>query len=270
MYLLNDLTASSLANAAAQNLATHFTWVQRHTLGMHIIESDDLVLTDCGLPCDTFNAICRARLDVNIAQERIQSAVQYFAEVQRPFSWWLSPGDQPGNLDALLQNACLEYAESELAMAADLDRLTLCDLSPDGLQIRRVRTTAELADFATIVAANWSPPDDQVMQFYQLAAPLLLQEESPLWLYVGYLGETPVVSSELTIGGGVVGLYSICTLVDYRRRGFGAALTLQPLLDARAEGYRTAILQASDQGSRVYRRLGFEPFGQISEYKPPR
>jgi predicted acetyltransferase len=56
--------------------------------------------------------------------------------------------------------------------------------------------------------------------------------------------------------------------MDYRRRGFGAALSLQPLLDARQQGYRTAILQASDEGARVYKRLGFEPFGQIREYKP--
>ncbi|HSH79591.1 MAG TPA: GNAT family N-acetyltransferase [Herpetosiphonaceae bacterium] len=138
-----------------------------------------------------------------------------------------------------------------------------------GLRIRRARTPDEVKDFAEILAANWAPPDPDVLRFYELAAPALLAEGAPLWLYVGYLGEVPVATAELTVGGAVVGLYNISTLAAYRRRGFGTALTVQPLLDARAQGYRTAILQAQgSDGVRVYARLGFEPFGEITEYKP--
>jgi predicted acetyltransferase len=85
---------------------------------------------------------------------------------------------------------------------------------------------------------------------------------------VGYLDDVPVAASELTVGGGVVGLYTVCTLAAYRRRGFGTVLTLHPLLEARAQGHNTAILQASTEGEPVYTRLGFIPFGQITEYKP--
>jgi ribosomal protein S18 acetylase RimI-like enzyme len=105
-----------------------------------------------------------------------------------------------------------------------------------------------------------------VLRFYELAAPVLLRDDAALWLYVGYLDDIPVATADLAIGGGVVGLYSICTLEAYRRRGFGSALTLQPLLDARAQGYRTAILQSA--ADSLYARAGFEPFGEITEYKP--
>jgi len=43
----------------------------------------------------------------------------------------------------------------------------------------------------------------------------------------------------------MAGLNNISTLEAYRRRGFGTAMTLQPFLDARAQRYRTAILQAA-------------------------
>ena len=49
----------SLAAAADINLATHFSWVQQQTAGMRVRRSESLVLTDSGLPCDTFNAVCR-------------------------------------------------------------------------------------------------------------------------------------------------------------------------------------------------------------------
>ena len=49
----------------------------------------------------------------------------------------------------------------------------------------------------------------------------------------------------------------VATLPSARRRGFGAAITLAALLDGRNLGYRIGVLQSSDQGFPVYRRMGF-------------
>jgi len=234
---------------------------------MRVVDEPDLVLVDSGLPCDTFNVVCRARLELVTALERVREVVEYFHGAGRPFSWWLGPADQPPELGEFLLAAGLEPAETEVAMAADLAALPAGELSPGGLQIRRVGTGGQLYDFARIISANQTPPEPEVLRFYELAAPALLSGDSALWLYVGYLEEVPVATAELTVGGGIVGLYNISTLATYRRRGFGTALTLQPLLDARAQGYRTAILQASAEGVGVYTRIGFQPFGQITEYK---
>jgi GNAT superfamily N-acetyltransferase len=266
---LAGLSAGELTAAANANLATHFGWVQARAPGMLVRDIDDLLLVDSGLPCDTFNLVSRARLTPASAPERIREAIGHFTAAGRPFSWWVNPGDEPSDLGALLTEAGLQAAETELAMAADLSRLQrVGDLSPGGLEIQRVRTKRQLEDFARVVAANWTPPDENVLRFYELAAPLLLGDDAALWLYIGYLDGVPVATSELTVGGGVAGLYNICTLEGYRRRGFATALTLRPLLDARKAGYRAAILQASDDGAKVYARIGFEPFGQITEYKP--
>jgi GNAT superfamily N-acetyltransferase len=269
---LPNLSPAELAAAANANLVTHASWVQQRTAGMRVLVEDDLVLVDSGLACDTFNLVCRAQLAQTNAPERIRAAIDYFAQVNRPFSWWLNPGDAPTELGDLLLEAGLHRAETERAMAANLDQLPHGNvvphyLRPNNLRIERVCTTRQLYDFATIVAANWTPPDREVMRFYERAMVALLGDNDPaLWLYVGYVGDVAVATAELTIGGGVVGLYSVCTLESYRRRGFGSALTLRPLLDARAFGFHTAILQSA--ADSVYARLGFVPFGEITEYKP--
>src|SRR5689334_15009709 len=95
-------TILDIQAAATANLVTHFTWVQRQTICMRADINTNLVLTDCGLPCDTFNSVCQARLLSDNAHEQIKTAVGYFADKGRPFSWWVSPGDQPANLGKLL------------------------------------------------------------------------------------------------------------------------------------------------------------------------
>jgi ribosomal protein S18 acetylase RimI-like enzyme len=136
------------------------------------------------------------------------------------------------------------------------------------LRIIRARSAREVADFARVQAANWDPPDPLVVRFYELAAAVLLSGDCPLRLYVGYLGAEPVAASEATRAGGVVGLYNVATRREFRRRGFGAALTAWPLRDGRAQGDRTAVLQAASEGVRLYERIGFRRYGDITEYKP--
>lgn len=265
-----DHEPSSAARAAAadENFVVHAGWVHRRVGGMHVEETGDLVLADCGMACDTFNIVCRARLEPHSAAERISAVLGYFAAVERPFAWWLGPADRPLELPALLEAAGLQCAETEVAMAAELDSLRVVDPAPGSLRVRRARSVSELSDWAQVVAHNWTPPDRDVLSFYERAAPFVLDESCPLRMYVGYLDGVAVAASELTVGGGVVGLYNVCTLEAYRRRGYASALTLRPLLDAREHGFRTGVLQASAGGAGVYARLGFAPFGRISEYKP--
>ena len=172
---MQNFSLPDLMATATTNLATHFTWVQRQTSGMTVKRSTSLTITDCGLPCDTFNAVCGAQFIADNAPDQIDMAIGYFAEKQHPFSWWLSPGDQPENLGELLLEAGLQEDYSELAMAADLRQLPAGDLAPNGLQIRRVQTRAELMDFAHIISVMWTPPDPGIIRFYELAAPAILR-----------------------------------------------------------------------------------------------
>jgi predicted acetyltransferase len=75
------------------------------------------------------------------------------------------------------------------------------------------------------------------------------------------------VSTSLDIiRDGIVEVYCISTIPDYRGKGIGRFVTAEPLRIASEEGYKTAILQASLQGAPVYRHLGFDSFGVIPLY----
>jgi len=257
-----------IAEAADLNFVTHGTWIARHLVSMQVREDSDLVVVDSGLRCDTFNLVCRARLAPSTAALRAEGVVAYFRDVGRPFSWWVGPADRPADLGSILRGEGLVASESELLMAADLSSIGDDVFRPGELHVERVRTPQQLRDFADVSAANWNPPDPLVAGFYAMAEEVALRAECPLRFYVGYVDGIPVATAELTIGGGVAGLYNISTRASYRRRGFGTAMTMRPLLDARERGHTTAILQASPDGIRLYQRVGFQAFGEITEFKP--
>ncbi len=264
-----DAGDAALHAAATANLAVHMRWVQANTPGMRVVEQDGLYLVDSGLACDTFNVVAGAHLDETTAGPAITRVLSHFRAVDRPFAWWVGPSDQPADLGRYLAAAGLRATGSELAMYADLGSLETTDTHPEGLRIRRVSAFEQVRDFARIVAASWTPPDSNVLRFYEAATPALLSDSCPIFLYVGYLGVEPVATAELTLAGGIAGLYNIATVERHRRKGIGSALTLVPLIDAREEGIGMAVLQAAAAGQNLYARLGFRPYGHFTEYTPP-
>ncbi|MCL4833798.1 MAG: GNAT family N-acetyltransferase [Caldilineaceae bacterium] len=66
------------------------------------------------------------------------------------------------------------------------------------------------------------------------------------------------------IHNGVTELVGIATLQEYRRRGFGGALTAFATRTAFADGATLAFLTAaSEEASRVYKRVGYQPAGNL-------
>lgn len=263
--MIEGLSPDELAHAASENLAVHAGWVHEWAEGMRVLTTPGLVVPDSGLPCDTFNQVCCARLTESTVEAGIEAVLSHFAGVGRPFSWWVSPGDQPLSLGERLAAQGLA-AERQKAMAVDLHELARGVPPPPELEIRRVGRADELRVFAQILSENWSPPDGDVLRFYERAAAVLLTDDCPLRLYLGLVDGAPVATAELAEGGGVAGLYNVCTRESYRRRGYGAALTLHPLLEARDRGMRVAVLQTDID---LYERFGFFTFGHITEYQPP-
>lgn len=251
--------------AMEENLAEHACHLHRHMEKASVTETDDLMVADSGLEDDTFNIVAAARFTEATAPPRVAETVRILASTGRPFSWWVGPASTPDNLAEYLEASNLEASETETGMWKDL-RGFLPEAHVTGLDIRLVSTPVQLADYATVLSSNWNPPAATVQRFYAEAADFALVASSPARYLVGYVDDRAVCSAEVFLHAGVAGIYNISTLETERRRGYGGAITLATLHAARDAGYETAVLQASEDGEPVYRRLGFTDCGRFTEY----
>lgn len=255
----------ALAVRMERNLVEHACHLHRGPTGRSVSGTRELWVADSGFGEDTFNIVAGARFPVRAADARVAATVAALRATGRPFSWWVGPASEPADLSGRLLAAGLPLAGSERAMRVALAGLPR-PAPREGLSVRRVNTPELLASYASVVAANWSPPSDAVTRFYAGSRAWLLRAGSPSLCFLGEVAGEPVATAEVFLYGGVAGVYNVCTLRTHRRRGHATALTLTALHAARVAGFRTAVLQASEEGAPVYARLGFEDCGEFREH----
>ena len=158
----------------------------------------------------------------------------------------------------------LTFSAGGTGMAADLMTLQEDLPTPTGLRIVPVEDRETLEKWIHVASIGFGISDRSESRWCDLFADLVF--EMPLRNYLAVLNGQPVGTSQLFLSGGVAGIYNVTCLPETRQQGVGAAITLAPLLEARKMGYRISILQASDLGYRVYRRLGFQEYGKLIIY----
>lgn len=227
---------------------------------------ESLRLLTPDVPNPFFNSIIRTRFSSvpYTVRETIQRYVKPYDELFLPMMWWVSPLSQPSNLASYLRNAHF-HLESHPSLWISLDTMPEQPMPPH-LRITRVQTDEELRLWIQVNAAPYDFLEYINEAFFVGYSGQGYGETVPLRHYIGWLDDKPVACSTMLLAGGVAGIYSVATLPEARHKGIGTAITYAPLVGARNEGYHVGILSASTDGYNLYRRMGFQDYGQTDMY----
>lgn len=260
--VLKDFSVSVLVEAIEANQFEFSADLGRSSRA-ELHEDLDIVWFVTGIPFPTFNRVLRAQFETSDIDARIETALAPFKSRNVPMMWHTGPTTRPADLGEHLTAHGLMRTENEPGMAVDLLALDDDLAIPSALAIERIGDIEGLRKWCDIFAFTFELPDGVAEAIFDVELDLGVGKHPWRRLYVGLLRGEPVATSLLFLGAGVAGIYGVGTVPDARRRGIGKAMTVVPLLEARAMGYRIGVLHSSPMGLGVYRRLGFQEYCRL-------
>jgi GNAT superfamily N-acetyltransferase len=216
-------------------------------------------------------ALLNSIMDAQLTPGNVAAAIDAVTSDARgrnvPLLWWIGPSSRPADLISHLEAHGFARDDEVPGMAADLDELNENLSVAEGVSFRLAEEHADQQDWCRTMAAGFEVPASATYVVDSWIELLSAADRATTLPYLAYLDGRPVATCLLFLAAGVAGIYSVATIPEARRKGIGAYVTLQPLLQARAMGYRFGILQASQMGLPVYRSLGFREYCTISIYR---
>lgn len=218
------------------------------------------------LPDYFMNLVVCTQLPFDGVYDLIESALAHFRLMNiSKLSWLAQDGVPAGKMNKALLAHGLTFRESfATEMAVDLSLLPEDLPTHPGLRIVPVVDGCALKQWIHIASISFGINQEFESVWYDFFADVIF--EMRFRTYLALLDGEPVGTSQLFLSEGVAGIYNVTCIPEVRGQGIGSAITLAPLVEAREIGYRIGILQASKRGYSVYRRLGFQDFGNLSVY----
>ena len=245
------------------NFNLHATRIPSLTKGMVVYEQPNLSYVDSGLSCDTFNII---HITGEVTLDELKQTVDHFRSQEKEFCIWINKENLNPTSIQLFRDLDLIQQNAEEGMVLDIEEYQLVT-KEEHSNIRIVDNEESLEKYAKVIAENWSPPDENVITYYNQTAKQYLDQKNRVTLLIYYHEGKPVSTVELfATDDQTIGFYGFATLEAYRGKGIGSTLMTFALNKSKEWGYKNAILQASEDGIGIYRKMGFKEYTTYFEY----
>lgn len=195
--------------------------------------------------------------------DTVRAAIEPLLDIAVPSAAFFT-GSVSDSAVNLLRESGFERHGGLPAMGVEIERLTNATL-PSGYAWARVDGIEHRDAWSDVFARGYGLPLS-VGAAFAGGIDGETRPDAPVQYFWILKDERPVCTSLVFLHNGVAGIYGVATLPEERGKGLGAFATAEPLRRAHALGYRVGVLQASEDGHPVYKRLGFADFGEVALY----
>jgi ribosomal protein S18 acetylase RimI-like enzyme len=263
--VLTDFSEASMAQAVEANLFAFFELLANWPR-VELHDDRDCCWTLSDMPFPLFNSVMRARVSDDRADAMIESRIAACRNRDVPMLWWTGPSSQPADLRVRLERHGF-VLEPAFGMAIDLQVASPSPGASDStIVIEPVEDASTMAAWSRVLCDSFGAPHRFGDAFADLAAAIGLDARSPFRHFLARVDGQAAATCSMFVGGGVAGIYDVATLPALRRRGLGSLVTRAAMDEARALGYRIAILHSSTSAVGIYRALGFREVCSIGQH----
>jgi hypothetical protein len=259
-----------LLRFADLTLAEFFRQNARYGTGSRLLEEDGLVLFAGSHPQPNPYRNGAIRLDHRLsATKALEQAHLFFAELERPFVFWIPERDT--DLAELCTSRGFQLLEPEglPELALDTPPPPVRQLSDD-VVLRRADTPEVRRDYVAVVAEGWGMADIST----ELASEIFFHPDSvadPNTIaFVAYVDGRPASGCLALLAYGIAVGGQGATVRWARRRGLAEACYEACLEVAYQEfGIRGSVCQSSPLGMGVWERMGYRELTRYLRYLVP-
>ena len=247
----------------------------RHSLSFYaraqagdIHESPGVLTISCGRDYPLFNS---ALLTTPVPGPggdlglRITVAQDYFRHLRHGWSYWICENMLDKDSRRVLHQV---FQARRMRKVVDSPGMTLRGVAPERrllpkLDIRPISDAPTRLSFCHITAAVFDVPFVVGKEVYDSDRAW----DNSFFGFIGYHEGRAICSATVALRDGVAGLYSVATMPEIQRRGYGQAIVRHAIAAGRAAGANVTILQATRSGLPLYRSLGFDIAGHFVVYR---
>lgn len=261
--ILTDGSPERLAAATEDNgFGCIRLWARWHRMTLR--QDTCLTWTESDIAFPFFNNV----LGGDIAEDRVDPVIRQVqdrvAPRNLPMFWWTGTRTRPLGLGSALLARGFTHLFTAPAMAIDLEhaeaRAKLDSPAasfPEEVTLEQVLDFAHLREWCQVMGEVYEFPSFAIEAWTDMLQSVSLGQDHPYRHFSARRDRRVVATSSLFLGAGVVGISSVATLPTVQRQGIGTAVTWEALRAAHRLGYRYGVLFSSEQGLKVYQRMGF-------------
>jgi GNAT superfamily N-acetyltransferase len=237
-------------NAADRNFIETWRAVLALAPRPRVVESETVLMMSSGESVSLFNPAFMLRHPDDPA-EAVDGIVGYYGELGLPFALFFRDEICPALAETCSAAGLVEHWRPPL--------MVLDPIPPEPSEPPPPKVTfspldgSNVADYLLVLGKGFGMPEDLVERMFRRA----LREIPGFSGFLAWFGGEPVAISGLSMTERTAGIYNIATHPDRRNQGYGAAVTWWAVMAGRQRGAVRSILQASEAGEPIYRRMGF-------------
>lgn len=264
--LRNIGTHDAVVLALEDNFAQKIAFFPTRHKAMQVHRHGDVAYVDTKVHSDTFNCAFGGAFTRRDSKRTAEAVFDDYRNAQLPMAWWVGPSSDPVARQSILEGVGFYHNEVEVGMAAMLADVVIDVMVPPELKISPVATKQHIEDFGRVLASVFEPFDEEVVRYYGFIGEQIEATDSQAKLFIGYAEGVPAAIGGAFITERIAGIYDIATNPQFRKRGYGTAMTAVALQAARDFGHKAVGLQASSDGLAIYKRLGFKELCEFHVY----